>query len=170
MARFQPPLEPREHFGAHPGRINVAGVAIDDALEPVGRADGAIDAIATDHAPHTENEKDIEFERAEFGTIGLETELAVAITELVHTRILDWPQLSAKMSLNPSRILGINKGTLSVGIDADIVIVDPDKEWIVRKEDFVSGSKNSAFTGRKLRGLVEYTICNGKVAYKMGQA
>ena len=132
-----------------------------------GLKDGTIDAIASDHAPHTENEKDIEFERAEFGTIGLETELAVAITELIEAGILSWPQLSAKMSWNPSRILGINKGTLSVGIDADIVIVDPDKEWTVRKEDFVSRSRNSAFIGRKLKGAVEYTIRNGKIAHKM---
>jgi len=132
-----------------------------------GLKDGTIDAIASDHAPHTDNEKDIEFERAEFGTIGLETELAVAITELVHTGILDWRQLAAKMSLNPSRILGINKGTLAVGRDADIIIVDPEKEWTVRKEDFISKSGNSAFIGRKLKGAVEYTICNGKVAYKM---
>ena len=131
-----------------------------------GLCDGIIDAIASDHAPHTENEKDIEFERAEFGTIGLETELAAAITELVHPGIIDWLQLSAKMSLNPSRILGINKGHIAVGRDADIVIVDPDEEWTVRKEDFVSQSSNSAFIGRKLKGVVEYTICGGKIAYK----
>ncbi|MDP2905788.1 MAG: dihydroorotase [Candidatus Omnitrophota bacterium] len=148
-------------------KINPPLRSKDDVLAiKQGLGDGTIDAIASDHAGHTENEKDIEFERAEFGTTGLETELAAAATELVHTGILDWRQLAAKMSLNPSRILGINKGALIVGRDADIVIVDPDKEWVVRKEDFISGSKNSAFTGRKFKGVVEYTICNGKIAYK----
>lgn len=138
----------------------------DAAAIKEGLRNGTIDAIASDHAPHTENEKDIEFERAEFGTIGLETELAVAITELVHTGILDWRQLAAKMSWNPARILGIHKGTLGQGCDADIVVLDPDQEWVVRKEDFVSQSGNSAFIGRKLKGVVEYTICGGKIAYK----
>ncbi len=128
-----------------------------------GLADGTIDAIASDHAPHTENEKDIEFERAEFGVIGLETELALAITELIGNNLLDWDKLVEKMSLNPSRILGINKGTLSVGADADMIVVDPDKEWVVRKERFLSKSKNSPFIGRTLKGFVEYTLCLGKV-------
>ncbi|MDD4909217.1 MAG: dihydroorotase [Candidatus Omnitrophica bacterium] len=130
-----------------------------------GLRDGTIDAIASDHAPHTENEKEIEFERAEFGVIGLETELAAAITELLDQGILDWPGLVEKMALNPARILGIDKGTLSIGRDADIVIVDPDKAWIVRREGLVSKSKNCAFLGRELKGAVEYTICSGKVAY-----
>lgn len=131
-----------------------------------GLADGTIDVIASDHAPHTENEKDIEFERAEFGTIGLETELAVAISELLETAALDWKGLAAKMSWNPAKILGIKKGTLGAGSDADITIIDPAKAWVARKEDIVSQSKNSAFLGRKLKGVVEYTICNGKIAYK----
>jgi dihydroorotase len=131
-----------------------------------GLANGTIDAIASDHAPHTENEKAIEFERAEFGAIGLETELAVSITELVNTGLLGWPALVKKMSLNPAKILGINKGSLSAGADADLIIVDPGKEWVVKKEDFVSKSKNSAFLERKLKGAIEYTICSGKIAYK----
>jgi len=132
-----------------------------------GLKDGTIDAISSDHAPHTENEKDIEFERAEFGVIGLETELAVAITELVSLGILDWPELVRKMSLNPAGILGLNKGTLAVGSDADITIVDFNREWQAGKQDFVSKSKNSAFIGKKLKGLVEYTICSGKIVYKL---
>lgn len=132
-----------------------------------GLKNGTIDVIASDHAPHTENEKDIEFERAEFGVIGLETELAVSITELVHTGLLDWKAWVEKLALNPAKILGIDKGTLRQGKDADIVVVSPDKEWIVQKEEFVSKSKNSPFIGRKLKGLVEYTICRGKLAYKI---
>lgn len=126
---------------------------------------GIIDVIASDHAPHTENEKDIEFDRAEFGVIGLETELAVSITELVKPGVLGWKALVEKLSLNPAQILGLNKGTLAAGRDADIVIIDPDREWSLRKDDIVSQSKNSPFIGRKLNGLVEYTIYNGKIVY-----
>ena len=128
-----------------------------------GLRDGTIDVIASDHAPHTENEKDIEFEYAALGSIGLETELAVAITELVHTGLFSWSDLVKKMSINPSKILRIDKGTLSVGAIADVIVVSPEKEWVVRKKDFASRSKNSAFLGRKLKGAVEYTICKGKV-------
>jgi dihydroorotase len=131
-----------------------------------GLKDGAIDAIASDHAPHTENEKEIEFERAEFGVIGLETELAVSITELADSGLLSWSALVEKLAANPARILGINKGTLSAGADADIIIISPDKEWVVRKEEILSKSKNSAFIGKRLKGVVEYTICAGKVVYK----
>jgi dihydroorotase len=144
--KMNPPLRSKEDM-----------LAIRKAL-----ADGLIDVIASDHAPHTENEKDIEFERAEFGVIGLETELAAAITGLIGNNLLDWSKLVMKMSLNPSRILGINKGTLSVGADADIIIVDPDKEWAVQKPTLLSKSKNSPFIGHTLKGFVEYTFCQGK--------
>lgn len=130
-----------------------------------GLKDGTIDAIASDHAPHTENEKEIEFERAEFGVIGLETELAVAITELIQTGLLDWPSLVKKLAGNPSKILGVNKGTLGIGCDADIVIVSAGTEWLVQKTGFVSKSKNSPFIGKALKGVVEHTICGGKVVY-----
>lgn len=127
-----------------------------------GLKDGTIDAIASDHAPHTENEKDIEFDRAEFGVVGLETELAVAITELVNPGVLSWVDLVKKMCLNPAQILGMPKGTLTVGADADLIIVSPDKEWVVEKNKLISKSKNSAFLGKKLKGVVEHTICKGK--------
>lgn len=128
-----------------------------------GLANGTIDVIASDHAPHTENEKEIEFERAEFGVTGLETELAVTVTELVDTGILSWSKLVEKMAINPSRILGIDKGNLGVGKDADIVIISHEKDWVVKKESFLSKSKNSSFINKKLNGFVEYTICRGKV-------
>lgn len=134
-----------------------------------GLADATIDAIASDHAPHTINEKEIEFDRAEFGVIGLETELAAGITELVQTGILDWPELVKKLSFNPAKILGINKGTLSVGADADIAIVNPDTEWLVEKNNLISKSKNSCFLGKTLKGVVEYTIYNGEIAYPFSQ-
>ncbi|MDP2905860.1 MAG: dihydroorotase [Candidatus Omnitrophota bacterium] len=125
--------------------------------------DGTIDCIASDHAPHTENEKDIEFDRAEFGVIGLETELSAAITELVETKLLDWPRLVEKMAVNPARILGIDQGSLATGKDADIVIIDPKQERLVEKQKLISRSKNCAFLGMKLRGVVEYTIYKGEV-------
>ena len=131
-----------------------------------GLKDGTIDAIASDHAPHTENEKDIEFERAEFGVVGLETELAVSITELINSKLLDWAKLVEKLCLNPARILGINRGTLGAGAAADIVVISGGEEWLVRKNELVSKSKNSAFLGRTLKGGVDYTICNGKIVYK----
>ncbi|MGA2775305.1 MAG: dihydroorotase [Candidatus Omnitrophota bacterium] len=130
-----------------------------------GLKSGVIDAIASDHAPHTENEKEIEFERAEFGVTGLETELAVSITELIQPGILDWPELLLKMSVNPAKILGLDKGTLSVGSCADIVILDAQKEWLVEKSGFLSKSKNSAFLNKKLKGVVEYTLLSGKITY-----
>jgi len=128
-----------------------------------GLKNGVIDAIASDHAPHTENEKDIEFDRAEFGVIGLETELAAAISELVENNILSWPGLVEKLSLNPAKILKINKGSLGQGADADIVIIDPAKEWVVSKDSLSSKSKNSSFLGRRLKGVVEYVILGGKL-------
>ncbi len=137
---------------------------VDAILE--GLAKGVIDVIASDHAPHTISEKDIEFDRAEFGVIGLETELAASITGLVHKGVLSWSDLVSKLSWNPSKILGIDKGTLTPGRDADITIVDPDKTWVVKKEGFVSKSKNSAFLGATLKGLVVATILGGKIVYE----
>ena len=148
-------------------RINPPLRSKDDVEEiKQGLRQGIIDVIASDHAPHTENEKDIEFEYAESGSIGLETELAVSITELVHSGLLNWNDLAERMCYNPARILGIDKGTLGIGCDADIAIVSPRKEWVVKKKDFMSRSKNSAFLGRRLKGEVEYTIHKGKVVYK----
>lgn len=135
--------------------------AIKDGLKT-----GAIDVIASDHAPHTENEKDIEFEYTESGTIGLETELAVSITELINKGVLNWTELVRKISLNPAKILGIQKGTLSVNSDADIAIVSPDKEWVVQKGEFYSKSQNSAFLGKRLKGMVEWTICKGRIVHE----
>ena len=127
---------------------------------------GIIDIISSDHAPHTENEKDIEFDRAECGVIGLETELSAAITELIENKILDWQALVRAFCLNPAKALGIDKGTLGVGRDADIIVVDPHKEWLVAKAGFLSRSKNSPFIGKKLKGVVQYTLYNGKILYQ----
>ena len=107
--------------------------------------------------------------------IGLETELSAAITGLVETNLLSWLQLVEKLCLNPAKILGIDKpgpyvqglgkGSLGEGREADIIIVDPQKEWLVSRNNLVSRSKNSAFLGRTLKGLVTHTILAGKVVY-----
>lgn len=131
-----------------------------------GLSDGTIDVIATDHAPHTEAEKDVEFNAAPFGMIGLETALSLGLTELVEKKILTLAQLVEKMSANPAKILGIEGGSLSVGGPADVIIFDPEGQWLVRKEEIVSKSKNSPFIGKTLKGVVEYTICQGKIVYQ----
>ena len=129
--------------------------------------DGTIDCISTDHAPHTQEEKEADFDHAPYGMIGLETAVGLTITELVAPGVISWPQMAERMSAAPVRIVGLkNKGEVKEGRDADITIIDPEKEWEVRREDFVSKSKNSPFVGRKLRGRVEMTICNGKVVFE----
>lgn len=138
----------------------------DVAAVKIGLKNGTIDAIASDHAPHTENEKDIEFERAEFGKIGLESGLAVSIMELIDKKVLTWPELVEKMVVNPAKILEIDQGSLGVGASADIIIVDASQEFILDKKSIVSKSKNSPFIGKKVKGSVEYTICNGKIVYQ----
>lgn len=130
-----------------------------------GLKDGTIDAIATDHAPHSPEEKELPFAQAPFGTIGLETALSLGISELVEKNILTMSQLIEKMSTKPAKIFNLCGGNLSIGSPADLTVVDLNKEWTVKKENFISKSKNSAFLGRKLKGEVVTTICRGKIVY-----
>jgi dihydroorotase len=130
--------------------------------------DGTIDVLSSDHAPHTESEKDIEFDRAAFGVIGLETILSAGITSLCDTGLIDFSRLVQICSNSPARILGINKGTVAKESDADIAIIDVKQNWIVEKKDIVSKSKNSAFLGMKLNGKVRYTVLNGEIVYSSG--
>ncbi len=139
---------------------------IDVAAIKQGLKDGVIDVIASDHAPHTEHEKDIEFERAQFGVIGLETELAVSITELIASGLLSWKRVIELLSLNPARVLGLDKGSLSVGKIADLIVISPEDQWRVEKNKIISKSKNCAFLGKNLVGRVDYTICDGKIVYQ----
>lgn len=131
-----------------------------------GLADGTIDIIATDHAPHHEDEKNVEFNIAASGMVGFETALPLAITHLVKPGYLSIEKLVEKMCLNPSRILGLNKGILEVGRTADITIIDVDGEYTVDISKFKSKSKNSPFDGFKLKGAVYYTIVNGNVVVR----
>jgi dihydroorotase len=126
-----------------------------------GLTDGTIDAIATDHAPHTDSEKDVEFDLAPFGIIGLETALGLAVTELVDKKILSWPELIARMSISPAKILGIPAGSLKAGAPADIIIIDPDKKYIYKKDMIQSKSKNSPFINWELKGRVMSVFVKG---------
>lgn len=133
-----------------------------------GLKDGTIDCIVTDHAPHTEEEKEMDYDHAPCGMIGLETAVGLTITELVEKGVLSWTQMAERMSAAPARIAGLtNKGIIKEGADADITIIDPEKVWEVRKEDIVSKSKNSPFIGRKLKGAVAATVYGGKVTYQV---
>jgi len=127
-----------------------------------GLCDGTIDAIATDHAPHHVDEKNVEFDNAFNGIIGLETSLSLGITNLVRTGKLTLSQLVEKMSVNPARIVGIERGTLAVGTVADITIVDVDASWTVEVEKFKSKANNSPFIGAELFGVVKNTVVVGK--------
>jgi len=139
---------------------------VDAILE--GIKDGTIDIIATDHAPHHIDEKNVEFELAANGIVGFETAFALSYTYLVKTGVITIEQLVNKMSLKPSKILGLNKGVIQEGRVADITIVDINKKYTVDIEKFKSKSKNSPFGGFELYGTIEYTIVNGKLIVRDG--
>lgn len=130
-----------------------------------GLKDGTIDVIATDHAPHHKDEKDLPFSKAPFGIVGLETALPLAITGLLEEGWLTPMELIEKLTINPAKILGIDKGDIQVGKIADIAIIDPLAEYKVDVYAFHSMSKNSPFHNRLVKGRVEYTIVNGEVVY-----
>ncbi len=139
--------------------------AADVAAIKEGLRDGAIDAIATDHAPHHLDEKDLEFNLALNGIIGLETSLPLSL-QLVKENVLSLNELVEKMSLNPAKILNIARGTLHPGAVADITVIDTKKEWVVEAEKLASKSKNTPFLGMKMTGCAAYTIVGGKVVHK----
>ena len=150
MARVNPPLRTRN---------DVAGIV-------AGLRDGTIDVIATDHAPHSAEEKARPLTRAPSGMIGLETSLAVTLTQLYHTGKMELPAIIRRMSTNPADILGLPKGHMSLGADADLTIFDPDEEWTVDPEQFASRARNTPFAGRRVKGRVKYTIVKGRVIYQ----
>lgn len=129
--------------------------------------DGTIDAIATDHAPHTIQEKEVEFDSAPNGIIGLETAFALGMTVLVEGEVLTLNQLIARLTSEPARIFSLPKGMLAVGADADVTIVDLTREWVVDARAFASKSRNTPFDGWKLRGEVLATIVGGKVVWEL---
>ena len=130
-----------------------------------GLADGTIEILCSDHAPHCDFEKEVEFDYAPFGITGLETELALSLMQLVHAKRISLADLIAKYTVNPARLLNLTKGTLSIGADADVTVFDPEQEWIFNRADSASKSKNNPFFGWKLKGRVAATIVAGKKVF-----
>lgn len=129
-----------------------------------GLADGTIDAIATDHAPHDPLEKEVEFNIASFGIIGLETALPLTL-DLVRDNILTLPEAIKKLSLIPASILGLDGGAIEKGKNADLAVIDPDEEFVYEEKDILSKSKNSPFIGRTLRGRNLFTMVEGRIVW-----
>lgn len=131
-----------------------------------GLKNDIMDVIATDHAPHAEQEKDKSMKDAAFGIVGLETSAALTYTELVETGVLTPMQMAEKMSYNPARIIGSDRGTLDIGKPADVTVIDPNQEYVIDSMTFLSKGKNTPFNGWKVKGMVKATICDGKIAYQ----
>lgn len=131
-----------------------------------GLKEDIMDVIATDHAPHTFDEKNTTMKKAPFGIVGLETAASLTYSELVLEGYLTPMQMATKMSYNPAKILGIDKGNIEVGKVADIVIFDPKKKYIIDKNEFASKGKNTPFHGRKVTGKVRATLVDGRVVYQ----
>jgi dihydroorotase len=130
-----------------------------------GLRDGSIDAIATDHAPHHADEKALEFDRAPFGIVGLETAVPLCLDRLVHAGVVDLRRLVELLSVNPARILGVVGGAVTEGAPADLTILAPDTEVTIEAARLVSKSKNTPFGGWTLKGAVAATIVAGRVVY-----
>ncbi len=150
LARVNPPLRTQK---------DVQGII-------AGLRDGTIDAIATDHAPHSPEEKARPLSRAPSGMIGLETSLALTLTQLYHTKKMDIPAIFRHMSTNPAEILHLARGRMSLGAVADLVIFDPDEAWTIDPEQFASKARNTPFAGRTVKGRVKYTVVKGEVIYR----
>lgn len=151
MARVNPPLRTAK---------DIKGII-------AGLKDGTIDAIATDHAPHSAEEKSRPLTRAPSGMVGLETSLAITLTELYHTGKMKLPEIIKRMTYTPASILRLSsKGRLSLGSDADITIFDPEEVWTIDPEQFASKARNTPFAGREVKGKVKYTIVGGNLIYQ----
>ena len=130
-----------------------------------GIADGSVDAIATDHAPHHYDEKNLEFDLAPFGIVGLETAVSLSLDRLVHTGVIQLPRLIELLSVNPARILGVSGGSLSVGAPADVTVIAPDLDVRIEADRLRSRSKNTPFDGWQLRGGVAATFVGGRPVF-----
>ena len=131
-----------------------------------GLKEDTFDVISTDHAPHAMEEKAGSMQKAPFGIVGLETCVALVISELVKPGVITPMQMAEKMSYNPAKILKVDGGSLAVGKPADVVIIDPDKTYVINARTFVSKGKNTPFNGRKVSGEVAATICGGRIVYR----
>ena len=151
--KMNPPLRSREDV-----------LALKEALR-----DGVMDIISTDHAPHGEEEKNQSMRQAPFGIVGIENSFALGYTELVRTGYLSLSGLIEKMSVNPAKVLGIEKGDLAEGKAADIVVADITEEYEINPEEFFSKGKNTPFAGKKVFGRIDATIVDGKIVYQRKQ-
>jgi dihydroorotase len=131
-----------------------------------GLKDGTLDCIVTDHAPHHEDDKNVEYDLAAFGISGIETSFGFAIKNLYQAGVLTLPQIADKMSYNPAKIWGLDGGEIAVGKAADFTIANIDEEWTVDSDKFVSKGKNTPFNGYKLQGVVKFTVVDGEVKYQ----
>ncbi len=147
--KMNPPLRSREDVQA-----------LKEALR-----DGIMDVISTDHAPHGEEEKNQSMKKAPFGIVGIENSFAIGYTELVKRGYLTLSQLVEKMSVNPAKVLGIDKGNIAVGKTADVVVADISEEYEIDPEEFFSKGKNTPFAGKRVFGKVETTIVDGEIVY-----
>ncbi len=131
-----------------------------------GLADGTIEILATDHAPHSPEKKARELDKAPFGIVGLETLLPIVVKGLIEPGHLSWPEAIRKLTINPAQLLGISKGTLKAGADADVTIIDPETRWTIQPERFRSKSRNTPYAGWSVRGRAHTVIVNGEVRFR----
>ncbi len=133
-----------------------------------GLKDNTISIIATDHAPHSVEKKMREIDQAPFGIVGLETLVPITVKSLIEPGYLSWPDVVRKLTCNPAALLGIPKGTLRAGSDADVTIIDPELEWTIDPDQFRSKSRNTPFGGWKVRGRAHTVIVAGEVRFSLG--
>ncbi|MBQ9973340.1 MAG: dihydroorotase [Oscillospiraceae bacterium] len=150
MARINPPLRTRHD--------------VEEIIR--GLQDGTIDVIATDHAPHSKEEKARPLEKAPSGMVGLETSLAVTLTSLYHTGKMDLSAILRCMTCNPAAILRVPGGRLAIGAEGDVTIFDPNEAWVVDSDKFASKGRNTPFAGHEVKGRVKYTIVGGEIIYQ----
>jgi dihydroorotase len=131
-----------------------------------GLADGTIEVICSDHAPHSGYEKEVEFDYAPFGITGLETELALSLMQLYHTGRMKLPEVIARFTSGPAKLLKLAKGTLRPGADADVTVIDPDQEWVFQRGDSLSKSKNTPFHGWTMKGRAVMTVVGGEIVWR----
>jgi dihydroorotase len=130
-------------------------------------ADGTIDCLVTDHAPHGREDKETDFQNAPFGLVGLEVALGLFAKALILPGHLDWPGLIGKFTVSPARVLGLNTGTLEVGRSADVVVIDPEMDWVVDTSVFRSRSRNCPYDGWNLKGRATHTIVGGVLKWAL---
>jgi dihydroorotase len=140
---------------------------VDQEALLAGLADDTIEILASDHAPHASYEKEVEFADAPFGIVGLETELGIFAKILIEGRVLDWPQMLAKLTINPARLLKLDRGTLAAGAIADVTLIDPRQAWKVDATQFHSLSRNTPFDGWDLPARATHTIVNGNIVWSL---